>query len=85
MGRYICSSTAQVCGSTSVICANRRGNRAWRQLHLAVDAKSGKIVASELTNHRIRDSTPVPTLLEQTDHPLASLRADGTCDRKGDG
>jgi hypothetical protein len=25
-----------------------------------------------LTHHRIRDATPVPALLEQTDHPLAS-------------
>jgi hypothetical protein len=57
-------------------------NRALRKLHLAVDAKSGQIVASELTNHRIRDSTPVPALLEQTDHRLASLRADATYDRK---
>ena len=57
-------------------------NRAWRKLHLAVDAKSGQIVASELTHHRIRDSTPVPALLEQTDHPLASLCADGIYDSK---
>ena len=57
-------------------------NRAWRKLHLAVDAKSDQIVASDLTNHRIWDSTPVPALLEQTDHPLASLCADGTYDKK---
>ena len=57
-------------------------NRAWRKLHLAVDADSGQIVASELTHHRIRDSTPVPALLEQTDHRVASLCADGTYDSK---
>ena len=51
-----------------------------RQLHLLID--SGQIVASELTHHRIRDSTPVPALLEQTDHRVASLCADGTYDRK---
>jgi IS5 family transposase len=60
-------------------------NRVWRKLHLAVDAKSGQIVASALTNHRIRDSTPVPALLEQTDRRLASLCADGTYDRKSNG
>jgi hypothetical protein len=54
-------------------------------LHLAVDAKSGQIVASDLTNHRIRDSTPVPTLLEPTDHRVASLCADGIYDRKSNG
>jgi len=32
--------------------------------------------------HRIRDSTPVPALLEQTDHRVASLCADGTYDSK---
>ena len=57
-------------------------NRAWRKLYLAVDADSGQIVASDLTNHRIRDSTPVPALLEQTDQRLASLCVDGTYDRK---
>ncbi len=57
-------------------------NRAWRKLHLAVDAESGQIVASDLTSHRIRDSTPVPALLEQTDHSLASLCADGAYDRQ---
>ena len=31
-------------------------NRAWRKLHLAVDAKSGQIVASALTHHRIREA-----------------------------
>ena len=39
-------------------------------------------MASALTNHRIRDSTPVPALLEQTDRRLASLCADGTYDSK---
>ena len=57
-------------------------NRAWRKLHLAVDAKSGQIVASELTHLRIRDSTTVPALLEQTDHRVASLCADGIYDWK---
>jgi hypothetical protein len=57
-------------------------DRAWRKLHLAVDAKSGQIVASELTNYRIRDSTPVPALLEQTNHRVASLCADSIYDRK---
>jgi hypothetical protein len=56
-------------------------NRVWRKLHLAVDAKSGQIVASALTNHRIRDSTPVPALLEQTDRRLASLCANGSSPR----
>ena len=57
-------------------------NRAWRKLHLAIDAETGQIVASELTSHRTRDSTQVPALLEQNDNPVASIHADGAYDRK---
>ena len=57
-------------------------NRAWRKLHLAVDAETGQIVASELTSHRTRDSTRVPTLLEQNDNAVTSIHADGAYDRK---
>ena len=34
--------------------------RAWRKLHIAVDRKTGNIVASELTASRARDATRVP-------------------------
>ena len=34
--------------------------RAWRKLHIAVDRKTGNIVASELTVSRARDATRVP-------------------------
>jgi len=40
-------------------------NRAWRKMHLAVDAASGEIVASDLTTRRTHDCTQVPALLEQ--------------------
>ena len=57
-------------------------DRAWRKLHLAVDAETSQIVASDLTSHRVRDSTRVSMLLEQTSRPLASICADGAYDRK---
>ena len=57
-------------------------NRAWRKLHLAVDADTGEIVASDLTTRRTHDCTQVPALLEQVDDPLASLSADGAYDTK---
>ncbi len=47
-------------------------NRAWRKLHLAVDAGTGEIVASDLTARRTHDCTQVPTLLEQIDGPIES-------------
>ncbi len=57
--------------------------RAWRKLHLAVDASTGEIVASELTDRRTHDCTRVGPLLEQIDNPLASLSADGAYDAAG--
>jgi len=56
-------------------------NRAWRKLHLAVDAASGEIVASDLTPRRTLDCTQVPALLEQIVDPIASVLADGAYDR----
>jgi hypothetical protein len=56
--------------------------RAWRKLHLAVDASTGEIVASDLTSRRTRDSAPVPTLLGQIEHRVASVSADGAYDTK---
>ena len=60
----------------------RQPPRDRRKLHLAVDAKTGQIVASELTSHRTRDSTLVASLLAQTDPPVASICADGAYDRE---
>ena len=57
-------------------------NRAWRKLHLVVDASTGEIVASDLTSRRTHNSTQVPTLLEQIDQPLASVSADGAYDTR---
>ena len=57
-------------------------NRAWRKMHLAVDAETGEIVASDLTARRTHDCTQVPPLLEQIDDPVASVSADGAYDTK---
>jgi len=58
-------------------------HRAWRKLHLAVDAGSGEIVASDLTSRRTHDCARVPALLGQIDHRVASISADGAYDTKG--
>ena len=57
-------------------------NRAWRKLHLAVDADTGEILASDLTTRRTHDATQVPVLLDQINQPLASVSADGAYDSK---
>jgi hypothetical protein len=58
-------------------------HRAWRKLHLAVDASTGEIVASDLTGRRTRDCARAPVLLEQIDDPVASISADGAYDTAG--
>jgi hypothetical protein len=57
-------------------------NRAWRKLHLAVDADTSEIVASDLTARRTHDCTQVPVLLEQLDEPVASVSEDGAYDTR---
>ena len=57
-------------------------NRAWRKLHLAVDADTSEIVASDLTAGQTHDCTQVPALLEQIADPLASVSADGAYDTR---
>ena len=58
-------------------------SRSWRKLHLAVDASTGEIVASDLTSRRTRDSARIPSLLGQIDDPVASVAADGAYDALG--
>ena len=54
--------------------------RAWRKLHLAVDADTGEIVASDLTSRRTRDGARVCALLEQIHNPVVALSAFGAYD-----
>jgi len=54
--------------------------RAWRKLHLAVDADTGEILASDLTGRRTADCAWVPVLIQQIDDPVASVSADGAYD-----
>ena len=58
-------------------------NRAWRKLHLAVDAATGEIVASDLTGRRTHDCARVPVLLEQINGRVTSVSADGAYDTEG--
>ena len=57
-----------------------RARRSWRKLHLAVDAETGEIVASTLTDSGGDDAAQVPVLLEQIDGEIASVTADGAYD-----
>src|ERR1700709_514827 len=50
--------------------------RAWRKLHLGVDAKTGQIVASALTSKAVDDAAQVSPLLDQVTASLSSFIAD---------
>src|SRR4051794_23006968 len=55
--------------------------RAWRKLHIGVDANTGQILASELTSSDIDDGSQIEPLLDQIPTPLASLIGDGAYDQ----
>ncbi len=58
-----------------------RRRRAWRKLHLGIDAKTGMMVASTLTSKEVDDAAELGALLDQVDDPLAAVVADGAYDQ----
>src|SRR3712207_5268442 len=55
--------------------------RAWKKLHLGVDADTGRSVASARTDKDADDGAQVGRLVGQVDGPVASFPADGAFDR----
>ena len=55
--------------------------RAWRKLHIGIDANNGEIVAFDLTGKDVDDASHVEPLLDQLAHAPASLMGDGAYDR----
>jgi hypothetical protein len=60
-----------------------RRRRAWRKMHIGVDADTGQIVASALTDHDVDDGSQVSPLLDQVTGPVASFTGDGAYDQEG--
>lgn len=58
----------------------QKSRRRWRMLHLAVDASTGHIEASVLTGQDFDDPSQVGSLLDQIEHEVASVTADGAYD-----
>src|SRR5450759_3708796 len=58
-----------------------KARRSWRKLHLAVDASTGLIVASILTEQDVDDPSHVGPLLDQIEHEIGQVTADGAYDR----
>ena len=57
-----------------------KSRRRWRKLHIALDAETRQMVATELTTDDVGDPTAVPDLLAETEGEIASLTADGAYD-----
>ena len=57
-------------------------DRDWRKLHIAVNALSGEVIASDLTSKSARDASRVPALVKQIRRPLGSVCADGAYDNE---
>jgi hypothetical protein len=60
-------STGLKLGSPDEWLSDKHGvkkRRAWRKLHLGVDAASGEILAAELTSHEVADGAQVSPLLD---------------------
>ena len=58
----------------------RKSRRSWRKLHLAVDADTGYIVASILTEQDVDDPSQVGPLLDQIEYEIGQVTADGAYD-----
>ena len=58
----------------------QKSRRSWRKLHLAVDADTGYIVASILTEQDADDPSQVGPLLDQIEHEIGQVTADGAYD-----
>ncbi len=67
------------CGAPRVKHGSKR-RRAWRKLHLATDADTGRIIATKLTGHDADDGGQVGPLLEGVGE-VASFTGDGAYDR----
>jgi hypothetical protein len=75
----------RLCGPGEWLIENHgtQRRRAWRKLHIGVDAGTGQILASELTTSNVDDGSQVEPLLDQIPGPLASFIGDGAYDQAG--
>ena len=81
--RLVDSTGLKLCGPGEWLAAKHGAERrrAWRKLHLATDADTGRIAAAALTGHDVDDGCQVCPLLDRIDGPVASFTADGAYDR----
>ena len=78
------STALKLCGSGEWLLEKHgtKTRRAWRKLHIGVDADTGRIVAATLTTSDVDDASQVGPLLDQVTDPVASFTADGAYDQQ---
>jgi hypothetical protein len=59
-----------------------RARRSWRKLHIGLDADTGQIVASALTDRDVDDASQVGPLLDQVAGAVAAFTANGAYDQE---
>jgi hypothetical protein len=69
------SAGLQLCGPGEWLVEKHdtRRRRAWRKLHIGIDAETGQVLASELTTSDVDDGSQLEPLLGQIAGPLASF------------
>ena len=79
------STGLKLCGPSEWLIEKHgtRTRRSWRKLHLGLDANTGQIVASVLTDHDGDDGSQTGPLLDQVTGSLASFTGDGAYDQEG--
>jgi len=58
----------------------RDKRRTWRKLHIAIDEKTGAIVAASITQANVNDCNQLNEMLEQIKFPLRQVTGDGAYD-----
>ena len=56
--------------------------RTWRKFHVAIDPKTGEIVAEQLTGNDIHDADPVEAMIGQIEEPIERFFGDGAYDQR---
>jgi hypothetical protein len=77
------STGLKLCGAGEWLAEKHgtKARRAWRKLHIGMDADTGEIVAATLTTNDVDDPSQTGPLLDQVEGPLISFTGDGAYDQ----
>lgn len=72
----------KICGEGEWRAARYGGRKAWKKLHLALDAESGKLVLAELTDEYVHDTAHLEKALQRSNGRRGRVLIDGIADSK---